>query len=259
MGLAAPANTYPLKFSWLERSISSTYRRWATGFPSEAVPNGNCAGANATMIGMSPPVWGWGNSNCMEAQAFMCRITSERRLEEQARSVLIVVHALVEARADAGRLSLTSRPRPPAAPGTASFTAPSSGATYVVNTKPATFDAAEAFCNRNGGHLASFKSLEEQNETETYFIASGEGVAAVYCTGVAVDSDAAAALNSTTPACRCPAARIPQGILAGPGRDGPLAPLRLAGPVAGPAQERLCAGPGVRTLGLLHAAEHTRA
>jgi hypothetical protein len=60
-----------------------------------------------------------------------------------------------------------------AAPVTASFKAPSTGATYIVNTKPATYEAAEAFCKRNGGHLASYKSLEEQNETESFFLASG--------------------------------------------------------------------------------------
>ncbi len=87
---------------------------------------------------------------------------------------------------------LNPPPSPPAAPGTASYTAPSTGATYIVNTKPATFAAAEAFCNRNGGHLASYTSLEEQNETETNFVASGEGLGRP-CAGAGITADYSAA------------------------------------------------------------------
>jgi hypothetical protein len=39
--------------------------------------------------------------------------------------------------------------------------------TFMWNTQPMNFSAAEAYCNERGGHLASFANLAEQKDVET--------------------------------------------------------------------------------------------
>ena len=46
--------------------------------------------------------------------------------------------------------------------------------TFYFNSSSDTFDNAEAGCNSGGGHLATYTSIEEQNEVEQYV--SGGGV-----------------------------------------------------------------------------------
>jgi hypothetical protein len=41
---------------------------------------------------------------------------------------------------------------------------------YMLNTSLATQAEAQAACNLQGGHLASYGSLEEQYEVEQYFV-----------------------------------------------------------------------------------------
>ena len=41
--------------------------------------------------------------------------------------------------------------------------------TYIFNSNPMTFDAAESYCNDMGGHLASWGSSQEQQDVENYF------------------------------------------------------------------------------------------
>jgi hypothetical protein len=47
-------------------------------------------------------------------------------------------------------------------PGNVSYTSPLFKSRYVLNTNPLSFEQAEIFCNENGGHLASWESLQEQ-------------------------------------------------------------------------------------------------
>jgi hypothetical protein len=42
------------------------------------------------------------------------------------------------------------------------YISPVSGATFVLDTKPANFTTAEAYCNTQGGHLVYYTSVEEQ-------------------------------------------------------------------------------------------------
>jgi hypothetical protein len=61
-----------------------------------------------------------------------------------------------------------------AANGTATFTANTTGATYILNTKPVDFIEAEKRCRASGAHLVSYVSDAEQLEVEKYFTSTGE-------------------------------------------------------------------------------------
>jgi hypothetical protein len=76
--------------------------------------------------------------------------------------------------AEAPRLPLTSTPpRPPAAPGAYYYNSTRTNCTYLLNTTAATFAAANAACNRAGGHLVSFTSFVEQQDVELHFTNRG--------------------------------------------------------------------------------------
>jgi hypothetical protein len=54
----------------------------------------------------------------------------------------------------------------------ADFTA-STGFDYTLNTNPMMYEEAEAWCKNAGGHLATYVSLSEQQEVETYYATYG--------------------------------------------------------------------------------------
>ncbi len=58
----------------------------------------------------------------------------------------------------------------PAACRTANYTSPISGDQYVLNSCDLRQPAADQFCRSVGGHLVSYKTLEEQQEVEAYFV-----------------------------------------------------------------------------------------
>jgi hypothetical protein len=58
-------------------------------------------------------------------------------------------------------------------PSTYRYKSPTSAHTYILNTTAATFNAAEAACVRQGGHLVSYQSEFEQQEVEGYFTDAG--------------------------------------------------------------------------------------
>ena len=58
-----------------------------------------------------------------------------------------------------------------AAPATFNITSAIGGSTYILSTSAASEAEAQAFCNDQGGHLASYESLEEQYEVEQAFVA----------------------------------------------------------------------------------------
>jgi hypothetical protein len=51
------------------------------------------------------------------------------------------------------------------------YITPVSSATFLLDQRLVDFDTAEGFCNTQGGHLAYYTSLEEQEDVETYFLA----------------------------------------------------------------------------------------
>jgi hypothetical protein len=74
-----------------------------------------------------------------------------------------------------------TRPRRPvgdlaaasAAPGIYYYTSEISNNSYILNQFVSNFTKAQEFCTDNGGHLAAFASLEEQQEVEGYYIEMG--------------------------------------------------------------------------------------
>lgn len=52
------------------------------------------------------------------------------------------------------------------------FTA-STGFNYILNTQPMQYQEAQNWCKTNGGHLATYVSLDEQVEVETYYVTYG--------------------------------------------------------------------------------------
>ena len=49
----------------------------------------------------------------------------------------------------------------------------SSQDTYVLNTKPTAYSAAQLFCQGQGGNLVAYQAGDEQFEVEQYFINQG--------------------------------------------------------------------------------------
>jgi hypothetical protein len=54
-----------------------------------------------------------------------------------------------------------------------SYTSPTTSRTYTWSAVAMNFSSSELWCQGQGGHLASYSSLAEQNETESYFISLG--------------------------------------------------------------------------------------
>jgi hypothetical protein len=65
---------------------------------------------------------------------------------------------------------------PPTAAAYTSFnyTSPNTGVTFVFNNTPVSSTAAQQQCQIYGGNLATFMSLEEQQEIEAAFVARGD-------------------------------------------------------------------------------------
>lgn len=99
----------------------------------------NCSAANFTMAyystNASRTVGGWGSNPCNASLPYMCRMQN-----------------------------LQDTPR---------MTTTSTNATYYFNTTKTTFADAEISCKNNGGHIAGYSSLAEQQEVEAFFIAQG--------------------------------------------------------------------------------------
>lgn len=53
------------------------------------------------------------------------------------------------------------------------YTSTVTGVQFRLNTAKLNFSAAEAECARNGGHLASFTSIDEQSDVEQFYIKQG--------------------------------------------------------------------------------------
>jgi hypothetical protein len=59
----------------------------------------------------------------------------------------------------------------PAAPGFFHYTSNSTNNSYILSTYTNySHSAAQAYCNRQGGHLVAWASAEEQAEVEQYYI-----------------------------------------------------------------------------------------
>jgi hypothetical protein len=181
--------------------VASAYQHWGLEMPSESLePNSNasCAVGNYSQSADSPPAFGWSDADCALRLPFMCRklprgafvYISESSNVSTANGAgsfevatpggLLGVGSVKAGSAVITPGGTTAAPakRPP--PSKAAVTARASlvgdeegsglvttytsgsGRTYVLNTTAATFMAAEAACNNQGGHLVSYESLAEQ-------------------------------------------------------------------------------------------------
>ncbi len=137
-------------FTWLDHENAiyvGDYQHWGVLQPGNVlepnnlVPSEDCAGSNLTMgIIKLDKTWGmdgiggWADHNCQEEYVYICEVSP---------------------------------------PETVNYTTTSTGMTFVFHAVPATQQEAEAMCNVDDGHLASYASLEEQAEVEQFFMNSG--------------------------------------------------------------------------------------
>ena len=129
MGLRiGPELQWP-EFRWLSPETpgpASPYLHW--GFPAEGPepnqPGSGCALAVGATARGSPTGWGWGDAACEDPHFFVCKVA-----------------------------------QPQAAP---AYTTSGTNVTFLLNTTLVTFAEAEESCQMNGGHLASYSSIEEQ-------------------------------------------------------------------------------------------------
>jgi hypothetical protein len=82
----------------------------------------------------TPSTWRWADSGCGMPMPFLCRM-------QKPQVQTVYTH--------------------------------SGGARYLLNTHPMNYTNAQAFCNNNGGHLASYGSAAEQLAVETHYIQNG--------------------------------------------------------------------------------------
>ena len=139
--------------------------------------NEKCAGANATEPTSSAAMV-WSDEACTVQAPFMCRVEREWPALWSAHAPLSwcpnASHNL--AGCSAARVAAASqgvaccRALCAAAAGY-QYISPISGATFELDTRLANFWTAEAYCNSQGGHLAYYTSLEEQEDVETYYLA----------------------------------------------------------------------------------------
>jgi hypothetical protein len=140
-------------WKWVDPALGrpGAYRHWGTflygDLTPEAEPNNlvdpeSCVAANFTEAYTESPKpdakvnpFGWADTSCNRAMTFMCRV------------------------ATAGMAPY--------------FTTNTTNVTYFLNTTQVNQTVAEAACNRAGGHLAAFTSIDEQLEVEAYYTRKG--------------------------------------------------------------------------------------
>ena len=121
-------------WKWIDPFVEGpegVYSKWGTtpeGLQRPATPQFACGGGNWTeRVGDDKTgVWGWADEECLVPHTFMCR-----------------------------------KPRQGASE---TMTTNSTNITFYLNTTPSTYTDAQRACRMNGGNLAIYTSLEEQQE-----------------------------------------------------------------------------------------------
>jgi hypothetical protein len=101
-----------------------------------------------------------------------------------------------------------------AAPGIYYYSSEVTNNTYILNQFVSNFTKAQEFCTDNGGHLAAFSSLEEQQEVEGYYIEMGYLLPTYHKSYY---------IGTRRPAPRVAGRRIWPAFCCYPGRPGPMA------------------------------------
>jgi hypothetical protein len=114
--------------------LASSWKNWGPSQPDNALSNELCASASYDMKAGTPATWQWQDIGCGTPLPLMCRMHKQQPQK-------IYSH--------------------------------SSGSRYLLNTHPMNFSMAQAFCNVNGGHLASYASAAEQAAVEQYYVTNG--------------------------------------------------------------------------------------
>ncbi len=139
MGLQSPEKPYGT-WTWLDSAPAPgkrSYTHWGTSIPDnkrEPDQRFTCVTANASEAFEDPLAWGWSDDTCDMALPFMCKRARE---------------------------------------GAFVYVSNATQATYTLNTTQVTWAEAQAACNENGGHLASYVTPDEQSEVEGYFESKG--------------------------------------------------------------------------------------
>jgi hypothetical protein len=184
------------KWSWLDKTSfpsygNSKYINWGVlqpgsiPEPNNAVdPPETCAVANFTMTPMNTNPYRafWADTSCYTNYISICRLSSKWRPLPAIGLLPRLPSACHCLRPVVAGILLTGMAWP-ALPCPALATAPgpqliytndTTGVSYLLNTQPTNFTAAEQYCNDNGGHLIGLGSLEEQHEVEEYYINDGQ-------------------------------------------------------------------------------------
>jgi hypothetical protein len=181
------------KWSWLDTTSfpsygNSKYINWGVlqpgsiPEPNNAVdPPETCAVANFTMTPLSANPFRafWADTGCFASYISICRLAS-KLLHGCWCLLSFPFMALFPCTLQAKETVFScnaDRPcaRCAAAPGPQLiYTNDTTGISYLLNTQPTNFTAAEQYCNDNGGHLIGLGSLEEQEEVESYYVNQGQ-------------------------------------------------------------------------------------
>jgi hypothetical protein len=133
---------------WLDPTAGSfgnaVYKHWGNQEPNNDPPLQLCGAGNHSLSYGN--AWGWADANCGAKLPFVCK--------------MIPFPDLGDATGGAGA-------RPP------SYLSKFTGNMFTLHTTPVTQPQAEAHCISQASHLASFLSVEEQVEVESFFVGSG--------------------------------------------------------------------------------------
>ena len=122
----------------------------------------SCAGANYTQAYGAPAAWGWADTDCTKAYIFMCKNASKwsaagirRALSPQD------VGCCMQQNRSHGRprtIALRRATLLRAGNSIATYASPNTSHTYTFSSVAMNFSSSEAWCQTQGGHLASYNS-----------------------------------------------------------------------------------------------------
>ena len=186
-------------FTQIDRTFRAPYRNWGTHV--------SAAGARVEPNNLNDPewclatnysqalknAWGYMDTSCNTKYIFMCRNISELPSATSPcmpGTLGLLPHGDVLGLLCSPWLHRTVSRQAPFVPahaaacGLHNYTSPLTNYTYYLNNcNNATFDASEAVCNDNGGHLVSYSSADEQQDAEGYFYGLGGCFCGDDCSG----------------------------------------------------------------------------
>lgn len=119
--------------------------------------------------------WGWSDTQCSRNLSFICEVDREwllgAALPACSCCVRMYQHPGATHLASQAPAGSSSALLCPAAPGFFHYYSNNTNSSYILSTYTNySHSAAEAYCQKQGGHLAVWASMEEQAEVEQYYI-----------------------------------------------------------------------------------------